>query len=126
MDVKTLRLMRDRRYSRMWWSIFLLGAGAAAGWVAANEGVTLPPWVIVGLLVGMILGRRRHLQAQALKDACEDEQAQRAARVQGQMIATLADATKRLEAANKSAKALLDQEARRFAQQRPKADDGDR
>lgn len=72
MDIRFLRAERDRRYNRVWWTVFLVSCCIAAGLATISDGFSPEPWLVLSGLVGMILGRRRHHRDQAIKDAQED------------------------------------------------------
>ncbi|MCR5868149.1 hypothetical protein [Aquincola sp. J276] len=80
MDIRFLRAEHDRRYNRVWWTVFLVGCCIAAELAIVSKGVSPEPWLVLSGLLGMILGRRRHHRDQAVRDAQEDAaQRQRAA-----------------------------------------------
>lgn len=84
MDIRSWRAGRDRRYNRLWWPAFVGCCCLAVAIVATIEDFNFLPWLIVGLLVSMILRRRRHHREQALSDARVDAQAKAMAEAKAQ------------------------------------------
>lgn len=100
MDIRAWRAVRNRRYNRLWWSVFFVGGGLAAGLAAFSERFNIGPWLILGGLLGMILGRRRHHREQAARDARQDEQSRQAAKAAAARTADLEKAATNLAEAN--------------------------
>lgn len=77
-ELRNIRAQRNHRFNRAWWCVFYLGCLAVFVSTAAADGFTSTPWVILGGLVGMIAGRRKHARRVAEADALADKQAARA------------------------------------------------
>lgn len=106
-DIRAWRAGRDRRYSRLWWTVFCGGCMAVLVSLALTEGVNITPWVLLGGLLGMILGRHRHQREQAARDARVDEQARQVAEAQAKMAIELAESVKRLAESNEELAKML-------------------
>lgn len=72
-ELRNIRAQRDHRFNRAWWAFFLIGCLAVFVSVSSADGFTTTPWLILGGLVGMIVGRRQHARRVAEVDALEDE-----------------------------------------------------
>lgn len=77
-ELRNIRAQRDHRFNRAWWAFFLIGCLAAFVSVSSADSFSTTPWLILGGLVGMIVGRRQHARRVAEADAVEDLQAARA------------------------------------------------
>lgn len=72
-ELRNIRAQRDHRFHRAWWAFFLIGCLAAFVSVSSADSFTTTPWLILGGLVGMIVGRRQQARRVAEADALEDE-----------------------------------------------------
>lgn len=98
-ELRNHRAQRDGRFNRAWWAFFLVGCLAAFVSADTAEEVSVTPWLILGGLVGLIVGRRHHARRISQADAFEDLQAARA----------------------EAAEAAIAQEAKRAAERRARA-----